>query len=55
MDELHRLAGERESFDDVVARDRDWEIAVDYEDKHCDFMSLELDDPEECGLSEEEQ
>ncbi|MDY0170117.1 MAG: hypothetical protein RBS80_26470 [Thermoguttaceae bacterium] len=55
MDELHRLEAERESFDDVVARDRDWEIAVGYEDKHCDSMSLEMDDPEECGLSEEEQ
>lgn len=55
MDELQRLEAEREPFVDVVARDRNWEIAVGYEDKRCDFMSLEMDDPEECGLSEEEQ
>ncbi|MDA0657959.1 MAG: hypothetical protein O2931_04600 [Planctomycetota bacterium] len=55
IDELHRLEAERESFVDVVARDRDWEIAVGYEDKTFDFMSLKMDDPEECGVSEEEQ
>jgi hypothetical protein len=52
--ELHRLEAEREPFADIVARDRDWEIAVGYEDTPCDLMSLEMDDPEECGLSEEE-
>ena len=55
MNELQRLEAEREPFADIVARDRDWETAVEYEDTPCDFMSHELDDPQECGLSEEEQ
>jgi hypothetical protein len=55
IDELQRLEAEREPFADIVARDRDWEVAVGYEDKPCDFMSQGLSDPEECGLSEEEQ
>jgi hypothetical protein len=55
IDQLHRLEAQREPFTDIVARDRDWEVAVGYEDKPCDFMSHELSDPEECGLSEDEQ
>jgi hypothetical protein len=55
IDELHRLEAEREPFAVVVARDRDWDLAVGYEDKPCDFIPRELIDPEECGLSEEEQ
>ena len=55
IDQLHRLDAERESFADIVERDRDWEVAVGYEGKPCDSMSHELSNPEECGLSEEEQ
>ena len=55
IDELHRLEAEREPFAVVVARDRDWELAVGYEDEPCDFTAQELIDPNECGLSEEEQ
>jgi hypothetical protein len=55
IDELHRLEAEREPFADIVARDRDWEVAVGYADKPCDFASQELTGPGECGLSEEEQ
>jgi hypothetical protein len=55
IDELHRLEAEREPFADIVARDQDWDVAVGYGGKPCDFRSQELIDPEECGLSEEEQ
>ncbi|HUG69661.1 MAG TPA: hypothetical protein VMM76_18060 [Pirellulaceae bacterium] len=55
IDELYRLEAQREPFAAVVARDRAWEVAVGNKDKQCDFMSLELSDPEECGLSEDQQ
>ena len=53
--ELLRLETQRESFSEIVARDRAWELAVDWHDKPCNVAELALSDPEECGLSEEEQ
>ncbi len=55
MHALQRIEGEREPFADIVARDREWELAVGYEDGPCEFTSQEMGDPEECGLSEDEQ
>jgi hypothetical protein len=55
MDDLQRIEEERESFADIVARDREWELAVGYEDEPCDFTLQDMGAPEECGLSECEQ
>lgn len=55
ISDLQRIEAECEPFADVVARDREWEVAVGYEDQKCDFTSQEPSDPEECGLSAEEQ
>lgn len=55
IDILQRVEGEREPFANVVARDREWELAVGYEDEPCDFASQEMGDLGECGLSEDEQ
>jgi hypothetical protein len=53
--QLQRLEAEREPFDTIAARDRDWEIAVGYYRKKSEVVSQELNDPEECGLPEEER
>ncbi len=55
IEQLLRLEAERESFTEIVARDHKWEMAVGYKDEPCDFMSMDLTDPDECGLSEDEQ
>lgn len=54
-DSLRRLEHEREPFAENYARDQAWERAVGWEDAPCDAAELELRDPEECGLSEDEQ
>jgi len=53
--ELQRLDDEREQFATVLVRDCDWEVALGYDDKPCDFTSQELSNPKDCGLSEEQQ
>lgn len=49
--ELDRLDREREPWADIVARDRQWEIAVDYHAEPFDYTQLPYDP--EIGLSEE--
>ena len=53
--DLQRIEAEREPFADIIERDNEWEIAVGQEDNTCDLTSMELQDPEECGLSQDEQ
>ena len=53
--DLQRIEAEREPFVDILARDRELEIAIGQENTTCDITSTELQDPEECGLSEDEQ
>jgi hypothetical protein len=53
--ELQRLETEREPLAEIIARDVRWENAVGHDDEPANFMSRELSDPEECGLSEDEQ
>jgi hypothetical protein len=56
MYELRRLEDQREALANIVARDHEWEVAMGYGDRpDCDFSSVELQDPQECGLSEEAQ
>ena len=55
IDGLQRIEREREPFADIVAREREWDLAVGYEEKPCDFTSQDMGDPEKCGLSEDEQ
>jgi len=55
ISDLERLAQGRESHDEIVERDRRWELAVEYPDEPFDFANMELSDPEECGLGEDEQ
>jgi hypothetical protein len=54
-DSLQRLEREREPFAAICTRDQDWERAVGWEDAPGDSTELELRDPEECGLSEDQQ
>ncbi|MGN6133618.1 MAG: hypothetical protein ACTHOU_03915 [Aureliella sp.] len=55
IDRLYRIESEREPFAEIVARDRAWEVAVGWGDRTCDTPEFDLIDPEECGLSENEQ
>jgi hypothetical protein len=55
IEQLRRLEAEREPFTEIVARDHKWEMAVGYKDEPCDFMSMDLADADECGLSEDDQ
>ena len=55
ISDLQRIEADREPFADIIARDCEWEIAVGEEDKTCDITSTELQDSEECGLSQDEQ
>jgi len=55
IQDIQRIESEREPFLDIATREHEWEMAVGCADAACDFKSLELSDPEECGLSEEEQ
>jgi hypothetical protein len=54
-DSLRSLEHEREPLAEIYARDRAWERTVGWEDAPCDPSELELRNPEECGLSEDEQ
>jgi hypothetical protein len=54
-DALRSLQHEQEPFSDIYARDQAWERAVGAENEPCDFTAHELMDPQECGLSEDEQ
>ena len=47
---LQRLEAEHEPFTEIVARDRDWEFAVDWQNEPCNFTAQGLSDPEEYGL-----
>ncbi len=53
-DALRRIAQERESFDAIIARDREWELAVGYQEESCDLSLLDLDNLREFGLAEDE-
>lgn len=55
LDCLLRIEAERDPFVDVIARDYELEIAIGQENKTCDITSMELQEPEECGLSKDEQ
>ena len=55
IQDIQRIESERDPFSDIATRDHEWEKAVGCADAPCDFKSLELSGPEECGLSEEEQ
>lgn len=54
IDGLERLESEREPFDTIAARDREWELATGCYGEPADFASLKETDPDEFGLSEEE-
>ncbi len=53
--DLQRIETEREPFIEIIARDGELEIAVGQESTTCDIMSTELQEPEECGLSKDDQ
>ncbi|HVC92252.1 MAG TPA: hypothetical protein VND64_01110 [Pirellulales bacterium] len=53
--ELRRLEAEREHFDDIVARDRDWQVALGCEDAPCNFNWEEMNSPELRDVPEEER
>ena len=51
--ELLRIDASRESFDDVVARDRKWEEAVNYPHEEVDFINSEWPEAEKNGMDKE--
>ncbi len=53
--DLQRIEAEREHFVDIIARDGEWESAVGQESTTCEITSTELQEPEECGLSKDDQ
>jgi hypothetical protein len=52
---LERLEDEREPYDDIYARDQAWEQAVGCKEEPREFTRHVLMEPDECGLSEDEQ
>lgn len=56
IQELQRLEAEREPFDDIAERDLAWELAVwGGKEPSAPASELPILDPEDCGLSEEDQ
>ncbi len=48
------LDAQRDSWEVVVQRDREWEIAVDYEEEPIDWSEAELSDEDKAKMSAEE-
>jgi len=55
LNDLARIEQKLEPFADIQQRDRQWELIVEQNQEPFDFSQQELSDPDECGISEEDQ